>query len=136
MEHMLARIWENLVARVTGPMNFRLVFQPCMAIFLAIRGGLKDAREGKPPYFWGLFTDPGQREAMLKDGWKAVGKVFILAIVLDVVYQIIERRFVYPGEAVIVAVILAVLPYLLIRGPVNRLARRPRNAVKQRVAGD
>ena len=25
-----------------------------MAIFFAIRDGLKDAREGKPPYFWGL----------------------------------------------------------------------------------
>jgi hypothetical protein len=136
MEHMIPRIAEHLVARITGPMKFRLVLQPAMALFLAIRGGLKDAREGKPPYFWALFTDRGEREAMLKDGWKTVGKVFILAIVLDVVYQIIEQRFVYPGEAVLVAIILAIIPYLLVRGPVNRLARRPRKTVKERLAGD
>jgi hypothetical protein len=136
MEHMIPRIAEHLVARITGPMKFRLVLQPVMALFLAIRGGLKDAREGKPPYFWGLFTDRGERESMLKDGWKSVGKVFILAIVLDVVYQVIEQRFVYPGEAVLVAIILAIIPYLIVRGPVNRFARRPRKAIKERLAGD
>ena len=104
-------------------MKFRLVLQPAMALFLAIRSGLKDAREGKPPYFWALFTDAGERRAMLKDGWKSVGKVFVLAIVLDAIYQFIVQRWVYPGEAVLVAIILAILPYLLVRGPVNRIAR-------------
>jgi hypothetical protein len=61
---------------------------------------------------------------MIKDGWKSVGKVFILALVLDIVYQIIELRFVYPGEAIIVAFVLAILPYLVLRGLVTRLARR------------
>lgn len=124
MDHMLLRTWENLIARVTGPMKFRLVMQPAMAIFLSIHGGLKDAREGNPPYFWGIFTDKGEREAMLKEGWKSISRVFILAILMDVVYQLIEHRWrVYPGEAVLVAIILAILPYLLLRGPVNRIAR-------------
>lgn len=136
MDDLIARISDDLVARITGPMKFRLVLQPAMAIFLAIRGGLKDASEGKPPYFWAIFTDAGERRAMLKDGWRSVGKVFALAVVLDVVYQIIEQRWVYPGEAVLVAIILAIVPYLLIRGPVNRIARRHRNAAKQRLAGD
>jgi hypothetical protein len=61
---------------------------------------------------------------MLKSGWKSVGKVFILAVLLDVAYQIIVLRFVYPGETVIVAFLLAIVPYLLLRGPVNRLARK------------
>jgi hypothetical protein len=61
---------------------------------------------------------------MLKDGWKSVGKVFILAVVLDIVYQIIVRRFVYPGETIIVAFILAIVPYLILRGLVTRIARR------------
>ena len=136
MDHMIARIWENLVARTTGPLKFRLVMQPAMALFLAIRCGLKDAQEGKPPYFWALFTDRGEREAMLKNGWKSVGKVFVLAMVLDVVYQIIDLRWVYPGEVVLVAIILAIVPYLLVRGTVNRIARRLRNTVKERLAGD
>jgi hypothetical protein len=136
MDHLFARVGEQLVARVTGPMKFRLVLQPAMAIFFAVRGGLKDAREGTPPYFWGLFTDRGEREAMLKNGWKSVGKVFILAVVLDAIYQFIVLRWFYPGEAVIVAVILAILPYLLVRGPVNRIAQRSRKVAKERLAGD
>jgi hypothetical protein len=52
----------------------------------------------------------------------------ILAPVLDVTYQIIEMGFVSPGEAVIVAVVLAVVPCVLLRELVNRLAsmKRPR----------
>jgi hypothetical protein len=137
MDPMTARIMHNLAERVTGPMHFRLLLQPGMATFFAIRDGLKDARECKPPYFWGLFTDKGEREAMVKNGWKSVGKVFILAIVLDVIYQLIEHRWtVYPGEAALVAIILAIVPYLLIRGPVNRIACHQRKVVKERLAGD
>ena len=66
---------------------------------------------------------PPTAHDMIKDGWKSVGKVFLLAIVLDVVYQIIAERFVYPGEAIIVAIILAIVPYLILRGLVTRLAR-------------
>ncbi len=58
--------------------------------------------------------------SMLMDGWKSVGKVFVLALVLDVVYQIIVMRFVYPGEAFITAVLLAIVPYLTLRGLVTR----------------
>jgi hypothetical protein len=136
MDHLIARVTENLIARVTGPMKFRLLLQPCMAIFFAVREGLKDAREGKPPYLWGCLTDRGEREAMLKEGWKSIGKVFILATVLDIVYQLIEHRWrVYPGEAILVAIILAIFPYLLIRGPINRILRRERGAVKEKIAG-
>ena len=84
----------------------------------------RDAREGKPPYFWALLNEPEHRREMLRDGWKSVGKVFLLAMVLDVVYQLIVLETVYPGEVVIVAFILAFIPYLLVRGPVTRLARR------------
>jgi hypothetical protein len=124
MDNLMARVGSQLIERVSGPMKFRLVLQPCMAAFFAIRSGLADARAGKTPYFWCLLTDPAQRDDMLKDGWKSVGKIFILALVLDVVYQIIELRFVYVGEAIIVAFILAIAPYLILRGLVTRVARK------------
>jgi len=130
--HYMTRISENLLARVSGPMKFRLLLQPSTSLFLAIRGGLRDARVGDPPYFWGLFTGPAERRVMLKDGWKSISKLFIFAVLLDVIYQIIEQRFVYVGEAVLVAVILAMVPYLLVRGPVNRIAR---DIQKERLAG-
>jgi hypothetical protein len=124
MDNMWVRVGTQLLARVSGPMKFRLVLQPCMAAFFAIRAGLADAKAGKSPYFWGLMSDRGQRVEMLEDGWKSVGRVFILALVLDAVYQIIVIHFVYLGEMVIVAFVLAILPYLILRGLVTRIARR------------
>ena len=117
------RVAEHMMDRVSGPMKFRLVLQPVMAATFAIISGLRDARAGKPPYFWALLTRPDHREEMLKDGWKSVGKVFLLALVLDVVYQFIVQRFVYPFEALLVAFTLAILPYLLLRGLTTRVAK-------------
>jgi hypothetical protein len=124
MEEMLARFWEDVMGRVGGPMTFRLILQPIMAAFFAVRSGLKDSKEGKPAYFWALFTDSVHRRNMLRDGWKSVGKVFVIAIIIDLVYQWIVFRWFYPVEALLVAAILAFIPYLVIRGPVNRIARR------------
>ena len=118
------RIAEDLLGRVSGPLKFRLVLQPLMAAAYAIYAGLKDAKAGKPPYFWALFSDGAHRGEMMKDGWKSVGKVFVLALVLDIAYQMYVLHFVYPGEAIIVALILAIVPYLILRGLVTRLARR------------
>ena len=124
MDDIWMRIVDNMIDRVSGPMKFRLYLQPTMAAIYAIISGLKDARAGKPPYFWSLITDPAHRADMIKDGWKSVGNVFIFALVLDVVYQIYVSRFVYPGEAIIVALVLAIVPYLILRGLVTRLARK------------
>ena|SRR5450631_1966932 len=124
MDDIWTRVGSQLIARVSGPMKFRMVLQPVMASFFAIRSGLADAKAGKPPYFWGLLTHPSERAEMAKDGWKSVGKVFILAIVLDIIYQLIVLHTVYPGEMIIVAFILAILPYLILRGIVTRLARK------------
>ena len=123
MDDMWVRFTTQLIDRVSGPLRFRLVMQPLMAAFFAIRSGLADAPTDRPPYFWGLFSDRVNRRAMIKDGWKSVGRVFVFAIVLDVVYQIYVLHFVYPGEAIAVAFFLAIVPYLILRGPVTRLAR-------------
>ncbi|HBK09005.1 MAG TPA: hypothetical protein DDZ81_24630 [Acetobacteraceae bacterium] len=124
MDDIWVRITSDLADRVTGPMKFRLVLQPVMASIFAILDGLKDAKAQNPPFFWALGTGSDQRADMIKDGWKSVGKVFILAVVLDVIYQLVELHFVYPGEAIIVAFILAIVPYVILRGLANRLASR------------
>ena len=124
MDDIWMRIVQDMIDRVSGPMKLRLLLQPVMAAIFAILVGLKDAKAGKPPYGWALFTDPVHRVDMLKDGWKGVGKVFVLAMVLDVVYQIIVERFVYPFEVIVVALMLAIVPYLLLRGLVNRIASK------------
>jgi hypothetical protein len=124
MKDMLARVWMNLGDRVGGPMTFRIILQPTMAALLALRAGLKDSRDGRPPYFWTVLTDAANRTDLLREGWKAIARVFLLAVIMDVIYQWIVARWIYPLEVVVVAILLAVVPYLLIRGPVNRIARR------------
>ena len=51
-------------------------------------------------------------------------RVSVIAIVMDVIYQFIVFRWLYPVEAIDTAFILAFVPYPLIRGPVNRIARQ------------
>jgi hypothetical protein len=123
MEETLTRIVHDIFGRLDGPLHFRFILQPLMASIFAIRDGLKDARAGRPAYFWSLFTESSARREMLRDGWKSVGKIFILAVVLEIVYQIIVFRWLYPFEMLLVAVLLALVPYLLLRGPVNRIKR-------------
>ena len=123
MEDYFSRLWNDLAARVSGPLSLRFYLQPAMATFFAIRSGLSDAKAGRPPYFYSIFYDPSQRRSMLTDGWRAIGKVFVLAIVLDAVFQLIVFKWIYPVELVVIAFVLACVPYLLIRGPANRVAR-------------
>lgn len=122
MEDLLARIWHNLISRPTGPLSLRFILQPVIAILLAVRSGLKDYRAGKSAYFWAIFGEPAHRRELLRDGWKSIGKIFIAAVVLDCIYQVLELHWIYPGEALVIAVVLAIIPYLLVRGPVNRIA--------------
>lgn len=122
MHDIWIRFLSNFSLRVSGPMSLRFVMQPLMAIIFATIAGLKDAKAGKPPYFWSFFWEPQHRLAQLKDGWKSVGKVFIAAIVLDVVFQFKALHTLYPGEAVITALLLAIIPYVMVRGMVNRFA--------------
>jgi hypothetical protein len=123
MDDVFTRVIENLIGRVSGPMKFRLILQPVMSITFAVIAGLKDARKGRPAYFWAIFTEPDHRRDLVREGWKSVGKIFVLAVLMDIVYQYIVFRWFYPVEALLVAAVLAFLPYLLIRGPVNRIAR-------------
>ena len=54
---------------------------------------------------------------------KDIGRVFIVAIVLDTAYQLIVYRWVYPGQVLLVAVVCAIVPYVLVRGPITRTVR-------------
>jgi hypothetical protein len=124
------RIWDDLVLRPGGSLALRFVLQPTMSTILAIRDGIKDARTGRTPYFWTMFTDHAQSRERLSEGVAATGKIILLAMLLDAIYQYIELGTFYPVEALVTAIILAFIPYFVIRGPVGRIARwwRTRNA--------
>ena len=121
MDDFFTRTFQDLVGRAYGPMNIRLVIQPLVAGFLAIRAGLRDARAGNPPYLWALAFNPEHRRELLRQGWKDIVKIFVAALILDLVYQIIAFHSIRLGQAFPVAILLAVVPYLLLRAPVTRL---------------
>jgi len=118
------RIWDDITSGRHAPVAFRFILQPVVAAFLAYRAGRQDVRDGRPLYLWALVEDRAQRRALLREGWQHIGKVFIVAIVMDGIYQFISVRWFYPGEALMVATILALLPYLVFRSVVNRILRR------------
>ncbi len=123
------RIWHDLVARPDAPMRFRFILQPLMVAIVAIRDGLKDARTGRSPYFWTMLGNPRERAQRLNEGLNATARVILLGLVMDAIYQVIVLGQFYPAEAVIVALLFAFIPYVIIRGPAARIARRWRGGV-------
>jgi hypothetical protein len=124
IKEILTRFWDQLIAQPSGPLAFRLVLQPIMATILAIIDGVKDARAGRPLYTWAILTDPAHRASYLREGLRRVSRVIVFALVMDAIYQFMVLRWFYLGEALVTAFVLAVLPYLVVRGPIARLARR------------
>ena len=119
----IQRLWRNLHERPGGAMSFRFILQPSMAAIAAAHDGRKDARAGKPPFFWTLLHDPEHRVARLQEGLNATAKIMLVGLAIDAFYQITVLETLYPVEAVLVPVLLAFLPYVVIRGPVMRACR-------------
>lgn len=120
------RFASDLLARSDGPMTFRLYLQPLMAFIAALHDGIKDARLGRDPY-WVSFahSDRQTRIRSWHESVTAVTRVLLLGVVMDVIYQFrVFGAFKYPIETFVIAILLAFVPYLLLRGPVARVARR------------
>jgi hypothetical protein len=122
--HLLSRGVDELLGRFSGPLNFRLFVMPTVVTILAIRADLRDAREARPAPLGGFFSNPAERGRLLRSAIKDVGRIFVVAIVLDTTYQLWVLRSFHIGQLLIVAVVCAIVPYVLVRGPITRLVRR------------
>jgi len=116
------RVWQNLLDRPTGPMTFRFFLQPIMASIAAWRDGVRDARAGRSPYFWTMITHPEKLGGRLHEGLVATSRIILLGLVMDVIYQAVVFETFHPGEAAIIAILLAFVPYVLLRGLAARVA--------------
>jgi hypothetical protein len=119
----LRRFWHDLVERPDEPMRFRFVLQPLMAAIAAIHDGRADARAGRSPYFMTVLRNPQERVGRLREGLNATARIILLGLVMDVIYQLLVLKTFYPNEALVIALLLAFVPYLIIRGLVLRIAR-------------
>jgi hypothetical protein len=118
------RFWQDISARPGGPMSIRFLLQPTMAIIAAIHDGIRDSRTHRTPYWRAILHDPVQRGNRLREGLFATARLILLGIGMDAIYQWRVLGTFYPGEALLIAFLLAVVPYLLLRGPVSLIARR------------
>jgi hypothetical protein len=116
---IFTRVGQNLLHRLHGPLTFRLILQPLTAAIVACRSGWLDARTGCPVYGWALLADPLHRRELIRHGWKEVARVFLFAVVVDLVWELVALHRFYPGESLIVAFFLALLPYAFLRSAVN-----------------
>ena len=119
----IERGWENFLTRPQGSFGLRFFLQPAIGAIIAFKAGMRDRQEGRAAYLWQAYRHPDQRAALLREGWKDVRNIVLSSTVLDIVYQVMTHRFVYPLELLFTATLLALLPYFLLRGPFNRLAR-------------
>lgn len=124
MDEIFFRTWHDMLSRVDGPFHFRFVIQPIMALFVATRSGLRDAREDRPAFLFGIVRNTKYRRHFLAHAWRDIGRLFIMAGVMDIAFQLVAFKTVRPLETLFIAVALSIVPYSLWRGPVNRLAQK------------
>ena len=119
----LEQFWRDLIERPDGPMRFRFVLQPLMGAIVAIRDGRKDARSGRSPYFPTVLGNPQERIGRLREGLNATARIIAFGLVMDVIYQAVVFKTFYPDQALVVALVLAFVPYVIIRGVTRRILR-------------
>ena len=117
---LVAGLLAGLVG-ASGPMRFRFVLEPLMATIVAIRDGLTDlAARHISQQCWvirGNAQDGCERDL------NATARITALGLVMDVIYQAIVFKTFYPDQALVVALVLAFVPYLIIRSVIARIWR-------------
>jgi hypothetical protein len=93
----------------TGPTQVCYVWLMILAATLILFGGTAYSQES-----------PSEQRSLGEVSQELTNPV---SNVIDGVYEFIVFRRFYPGEALQVAIVLAIVPYLLIRGLANRIAR-------------
>lgn len=126
LEDALQRDEYLLFIREHGPLAFRMILQPLVATVIAIRAGLRDVRSGRRPFAVLMATEPALRRTLLREIWGDIGRLYLLAVVIDLVFQVVVSRSVDVVQALAIAAILAFPAYLFVRGLTNRIARRRR----------
>jgi hypothetical protein len=116
------RFWSDIFERIHGPMTFRFYLQPVMALLAALPDGIRDARFGHTSFFWSAWRDNNASVGRLREGAVSTARVVLLGLSMDVIYQFkVLDRF-YPAEALMMAILLAVIPYFIFRWFVERVA--------------
>jgi hypothetical protein len=116
------RFFEDLWTRFSGPGRLRFILQPTTAVLLGVRDGKRDARTGCPPFLSGLLFRRTHRRDLLRSAIASVRDLVAIAIILDVISQILIFREIHPGAALLLGPVLIATPYSASRALTNRIA--------------
>lgn len=103
-----------------GNFQIRLILQPLIAVFLGLRFGIRDAKEGRMPILMALARTKGERGKIFKGAIRDVVVPLCVAFVLDSILQHINNHRIRPLGAVIVGGLLMFLPFMIVRALANR----------------
>jgi hypothetical protein len=118
------RFFEDLWARLSGPGRLRFILQPTAAILLGVRDGKRDSRVRCPPFLLGLIFRRIHRSDLWRSGISSVRDLVAIAVILDLICQILIFREIHPGAALLLGPVLIAVPYSLSRALTNRIATR------------
>lgn len=118
------RFWADVFGRVHGPMTIRFYLQPTLSFVAALKDGIRDVRLGHKGFFWTALWNPSQPRGRLREGLISTSQMALIGFAMDAIYQFkVFHRF-YPAEAVMMVLLLAVIPYFVLRWLVETFARR------------
>jgi hypothetical protein len=110
--------------RLDVPFHFRLIFQPLGAVLLGIRDGRLDAKAGTPPFLYDYVFAAEDRRGLFRGALASIWKPLATAVILDAVIQLTFLSSVSIAGALLIGGLLVGVPYVLVRGLVNRLVSR------------
>ena len=121
------QFWADVIARFHGVGRMRFLFQPVTAIVLGVGSGIRDARLGRPSFFWSLFVHGAQaRRTAWRSARAATRDLVALAILLDLISQYLLFPEIHPAASLILGPVLIAVPYALARVLADQLTPRPK----------
>jgi hypothetical protein len=122
----------DILVRLTGPLSFRFILQPIIAILLGIRDGRLDAKAKNPPFVIDLLAHPETRNQKLIKTFTMLITPIIVGILTDLLSQYLLFRSVVLYQAVLVGLFVISFPYSISRGLTNRIIFHNKNQTNQK----
>src|SRR5262249_19527011 len=101
--------------------------QPVAASLVGIRDGKSDAHGGRPAFLSALAFHGSGRLGLLRNALASIRDLVAIAIILDVVAQLLIFENVHPGAALLLGPVLIAVPYSISRAIANRIAGKRRH---------
>lgn len=112
---------DDLAARIAGPMSFRFIIQPLVAVILGIRDGRLDAKAGTPPFIYNVIFKKEHYRSQFRNALHSLLTPVIVGTVLDAIAQYLIFKHIRPLPALLVGTFIMGFPYSLSRGISNRI---------------